>query len=76
MFPMGFHIEEIGGEPYQLPNSFQVSIRIKTASTVMGKFGLSSNLEYLSLGTVILIAVTLMNICEVDNNSGDYIQAC
>ncbi|XP_018022376.1 uncharacterized protein C16orf52 homolog A [Hyalella azteca] len=24
IFPMGFHIEEIGGEPYQLPSSFQV----------------------------------------------------
>ena len=24
VFPMGFHIEEIGGEPYQLPSSFQV----------------------------------------------------
>ncbi|KAK3863534.1 hypothetical protein Pmani_024243 [Petrolisthes manimaculis] len=24
VFPMGFHVEEIGGEPYQLPNSFQV----------------------------------------------------
>lgn len=24
VFPLGFHIEEIGGEPYQLPNSYQV----------------------------------------------------
>ncbi|ROT73337.1 putative uncharacterized protein C16orf52-like A [Penaeus vannamei] len=24
VFPMGFYVEEIGGEPYQLPNSFQV----------------------------------------------------
>lgn len=24
IFPVGFHVEEIGGQPYQLPNSFQV----------------------------------------------------
>jgi len=24
IFPMGFNMEEIGGEPYQLPNNFQV----------------------------------------------------
>ncbi|XP_017789906.1 PREDICTED: lariat debranching enzyme-like [Habropoda laboriosa] len=26
IFPMGFHIDEIGGQPYQLPNSHQVGI--------------------------------------------------
>lgn len=26
VFPMGFHIPEIGGQPYQLPNSHQVGI--------------------------------------------------
>ncbi|CAO1430865.1 unnamed protein product [Diamesa serratosioi] len=26
IFPLGFHIEEIGGLPYQLPNSHQVGI--------------------------------------------------
>ncbi|EGI57965.1 Uncharacterized protein C16orf52-like protein A [Acromyrmex echinatior] len=26
IFPMGFHINEIGGQPYQLPNSHQVGI--------------------------------------------------
>jgi hypothetical protein len=26
IFPMGFHVDEIGGQPYQLPNSHQVGI--------------------------------------------------
>lgn len=26
IFPLGFHINEIGGQPYQLPNSHQVGI--------------------------------------------------
>lgn len=26
IFPLGFHIDEIGGQPYQLPNSHQVGI--------------------------------------------------
>jgi hypothetical protein len=26
IFPMGFSIDEIGGAPYQLPNSFQVGL--------------------------------------------------
>ncbi|KAK2585423.1 hypothetical protein KPH14_010091 [Odynerus spinipes] len=26
LFPMGFYIDEIGGQPYQLPNSHQVGI--------------------------------------------------
>ncbi|EEB09991.1 conserved hypothetical protein [Pediculus humanus corporis] len=26
IFPMGFHIDEIGGQPYQLPNSHQVGL--------------------------------------------------
>lgn len=26
IFPMGFDIDEIGGQPYQLPNSHQVGI--------------------------------------------------
>ncbi|XP_023245366.1 uncharacterized protein C16orf52 homolog A isoform X2 [Copidosoma floridanum] len=26
IFPMGFHIDEIGGQPYQLPNSHQVGM--------------------------------------------------
>ncbi|XP_063886230.1 moesin-like isoform X2 [Scylla paramamosain] len=26
VFPMGFYVEEIGGEPYQLPNSFQIRV--------------------------------------------------
>lgn len=26
IFPMGFHVDAIGGQPYQLPNSHQVGI--------------------------------------------------
>lgn len=26
IFPLGFHIDEIGGQPYQLPNSHQVGL--------------------------------------------------
>nr|CAD7194890.1 unnamed protein product [Timema douglasi] len=26
IFPMGFHVDEIGGQPYQLPNSHQVGV--------------------------------------------------
>lgn len=26
IFPMGFHVDEIGGQPYQLPGSHQVGI--------------------------------------------------
>lgn len=26
IFPLGFHVDEIGGQPYQLPNSHQVGI--------------------------------------------------
>jgi hypothetical protein len=26
IFPVGFSIDEIGGAPYQLPNSFQVGL--------------------------------------------------
>ena len=26
IFPLGFSMSEIGGEPYQLPNSFQVGL--------------------------------------------------
>jgi len=26
IFPMGFHVDEIGGQPYQLPNSHRVGI--------------------------------------------------
>lgn len=26
IFPLGFHVDEIGGQPYQLPNSHQVGV--------------------------------------------------
>lgn len=26
ILPMGFHVDDIGGQPYQLPNSHQVGI--------------------------------------------------